>query len=79
MNVWMLAFSNVGTERAVGPFTAITFEVDRLVDTLTGRTIASQDNNGWYIETGPRRDRLHFDRAVIQQGGFESPWGTRGV
>jgi hypothetical protein len=83
MNIWMLVFTNIGTERAVGPFTAIAFEIARMVDTLTGRTIAAQDISGWFIETGPRRDRLHFDRIVIQSERPDepgvAPWGTRGV
>lgn len=76
MNVWILVFTNVNTERVLGPFTSIVIEKNEIVDMLTGNTIAYRNENGWLLRVSDLV--IYARRMVIQQGGFTSPWGERG-
>jgi hypothetical protein len=81
VNVWLLLIEKRitgATERALGPFTSVAIESDRIVDNLTGLEIIHRlPATGGAWGQGDGRTG-HFDRIVIQQGGFESPWGERG-
>jgi hypothetical protein len=76
MNVWLLVFTNVNTERVLGPFTNISIDGDEIRDLLTGRLIAARIDAGWRLNVNDLV--IVGRRIVVQQGGFESPWGTRG-
>jgi hypothetical protein len=80
MNVWLLVIEKRITqnvEHVLGPFTAVAIEDDRIIDSLTGQTILRRrDPEGYWYDGDGRTGK--FDRVVIQQGGFESPWGDRG-
>lgn len=81
MNVWILAFSNVNTERVFGPFSAVAVQSDTLTDPLTGRQLAHRLDvypSSWLFALHNGAS-IAVDRFVIQQGGFESPWGERGI
>jgi hypothetical protein len=76
MNVWILVFTNVQTERVLGPFTNISVEEDAITDLLTGNTIMHKSEIGWLLNISDLV--IVARRVVIQSGGWTSPWGERG-
>lgn len=85
MNVWLLLIEKRITstiERAIGPFTSIIIQDDRITDGLTGREIVHRiGTQGEWGEGDGRTGR--FDRLVIQaerpnERGI-APWGDRGL
>jgi hypothetical protein len=76
VNVWIIVFTNVNTERILGPFTSLIVDEDAIVDGLTGNTIIYRNDTGWLLNIPDLV--IYGRRIVIQSGGFESPWGERG-
>ena len=76
MNVWIYVVTNVATEHVLGPFTSVTLEDDTLVDGLTGTTIMHRVDGDWMLNI--HSSVIVVRRIVIQQGGWDSPWGERG-
>lgn len=73
MNVWLLLMGEEG-DYVLGPFTSVQIDADVALHTLTGRTILRRNALGWSLPDSS----TYGDRFVVQQGGWDSPWGERG-
>lgn len=79
VNIWLLLFSTESGEYVAGPFTSLSISPDSVDHTLTGKAILVVTQTRGYDPAWMLSwSSTFFERFVIQSGGAESPWGTRG-
>lgn len=78
-NVWVL-FTGHGEDLELvrGPLESVVADDMVLRHGLTGEILAMRADNNRWVTHGFGQGIVLFRKAVIQAGGFESPWGDRG-